>query len=427
MASIFSGLWSKPAQKLVHPALILRPVELSDLAFQLSDNAFFLEALNILYFGSDGSFLHCSFAIASIPLSKHSVLMNTKSFSPTCVEQQFQQAHKLKALTWSEDRASCTFPNGSFIQYDHSERKYSVNLRYEAAEAGTEDDVFEFEVVADCGEGLKVDDGNVYYDEAKQQVTSEPHCANLPAPADRPSDSCHRCHCSRQFWKNVYYPRCRACGRTPTAPEWTGVAFVGRLTSNVPVQSISAEMHHFKMYDARNTLTMVDLAAPRGFGYERYRLGCFVRDGRIVAVTQGEDSHVKWHAAEVLPDAVSGYNVPTDYEYVWGGQTLDGRPFSASVRFPAVAPMLSKVDVLAHIPSLLRWVVQKLIGRPFIFLWLTPVGDAAAPAYCSAGGGAKSVGSPTGQVSVGDEKIELGGVALHEIHYINPPPPPQSQ
>ena len=399
---------SDTPKRLVKPELRLCPVEASDLSFLLAPDTFWLESLNLLFFGNDGSFLHNGFVVASMPLNKHKVMLNTKYFSPTGHEHHYQNVYKADALEWTNAGTSCDMGGGSSFRYGHDKREYTVRFCFDAAPppvsggfgdgGGGGDGEQRFEVAltatADCGQGLRVGDGAVFYDAAKTK-----------------------------FWKNVFYPKMRAEGRVAGRP-WSGHAFMSKVTCNVPMHQISSEAHHFKMYsnDGDHALVMVEQAAPKAYGYEKYTLGAYVRRGEIVAVTH--DNEVRWlHSA--VPDGASGYALPAEYEYIWKGTTIEGgsthgedggegtvpgQAFEARARLRP-ARMLSRVDLLAHLPAFIRWVVQRLIAKPYMFLWLEQDGHDTA-----------GVDTATAEVTVKvDGKREtIKGVLLHEKHYINP-------
>ena len=96
---LFGG--ERAPKRLFKPELRVNAVEESDVAFELGDGTFWMESLNILFFGADGSFMHNGFVVASVPMNKHKVMLNTKYFSPEGVEHQFQNTYSVSALRWS--------------------------------------------------------------------------------------------------------------------------------------------------------------------------------------------------------------------------------------------------------------------------------------------------------------------------------------
>ena len=126
------------------------------------------------------------------------------------------------------------------------------------------------------------------------------------------------------------------------------------------------------------------------------QVGAFIEDEKLIAVTVSDQNAVEIEQEAEL-DPFSGYRPPASYKFVWRGTTVDGAPFYAEL--PIVPQrLLACVDVLENLPQVLRWVVQKLIAKPFLYFWLE---------QCKA------------LVRVGDSELEIQGTALHEYHFIN--------
>lgn len=61
--------------------------------------------------------------------------------------------------------------------------------------------------------------------------------------------------------------------------------------------------------------------------------------------------------------------------------------------------LIGKVDILAEVPWVIRMIIKAFIARPFHYQWFD---EAVA------------------KVTIGDETIEIKGVALHEVTFVNP-------
>ena len=92
---------SDAPKRLFKPELRPCPVEAADLSFVLRPDTFWLESLNVLLFGEDGSFLHNGFVVASMPLNKHKTMLNTKYFTPGGREYPFWLTRGAAALSRS--------------------------------------------------------------------------------------------------------------------------------------------------------------------------------------------------------------------------------------------------------------------------------------------------------------------------------------
>ena len=132
---------SDTPKRLVKPELRLCPVEASDLSFLLAPDTFWLESLNLLFFGDDGSFLHNGFVVASMPLNKHKVMLNTKYFSPTGHEHHYQNVYKVDALEWTNAGTSCDMGEGSSFRYGHDKREYTVRFCFDGAPPPVSDSI----------------------------------------------------------------------------------------------------------------------------------------------------------------------------------------------------------------------------------------------------------------------------------------------
>jgi hypothetical protein len=198
-----------------------------------------------------------------------------------------------------------------------------------------------------------------------------------------------------QFWKFAWFPRCevKASGMDT---DMGGLGFVGRTITNVPIYNLSTQAAHFKLMTENQMLTMCHITLPKAWGGAIISVGAYVEDGVLLAATT-ENQVIVQDAAEI--DTVSGYCPPQKYVFTWHGSTVDGVTFQAKSEITP-ARLVNCINVLANIPQPLRWVVQKLVARPFFYIWLEP---------CSA------------NIKIGDKpEIQLTGQCLHEFHFVNP-------
>lgn len=77
---------------------------------------------------------------------------------------------------------------------------------------------------------------------------------------------------------------------------------------------------------------------------------------------RGKLKKLRFRVRKRKRDRLSGYSVPQDLRYT--GQTTDGRRFRVDIKHQR---LYHHLDVLAHIPSVLRIMVQKLFTKPYVF------------------------------------------------------------
>jgi hypothetical protein len=349
------------AKELIPPEPTITPILEQDIAFVLGDSSFWLESLTFLVFSNDGAFTNITWAVASLPFSKHNTLLTIKHWHEG-KEWTFQSKYDLtEDVQWQDElRTSAEMNDGSHVKYDHSSKTFSIKMVHKDA-----DKPFEFVFTTTCGDGIKLGaDGSYFYDTEKTL-----------------------------FWKFAWYPRCdvQASG---LGRDLSGTGFVGRTITNVPLYNLSTRAAHLKLNTGTHTLTMLSITTPKAWGHAQIQVGAFIEGDKIVAVTTDNSVDVE---QEAELDSFSGYSPPASYKFVWRGSTVDGEPFYAEL--PIVPQkLLACVDVLANLPAVVRWVVQKLIAKPFLYFWLEQV---------------KAV------VKVGDREMEIEGRALHEYHFIN--------
>ena len=119
-------------KSIIKPKLQPSPVSVADLGFKLGLDTFWLESLNVLFFGDDGSFIHNGFLVASMPLNRHKVVLNTKYFTPgTGKEHQYQSVYSVGDLRWSEDKTGCVMPGGSSFAYTDATCEFHFRFCFE--------------------------------------------------------------------------------------------------------------------------------------------------------------------------------------------------------------------------------------------------------------------------------------------------------
>ena len=122
-----------------------------------------------------------------------------------------------------EARLSVELEGGSSWMYDPDERKFTLKFVHPDLEGA-----IELVVQSDCGEGVKLGtDGSYYYNTEKTQ-----------------------------FWRFAMFPRVAVTG-TGLGKDLSGVGFVGRTTTNIPIYSLNTRSAHLKLFNDKHMLTMM--------------------------------------------------------------------------------------------------------------------------------------------------------------------------
>lgn len=194
---------------------------------------------------------------------------------------------------------------------------------------------------------------------------------------------------------NAFFPRAAVSGKINNQTV-TGHSFVGRNAVNVPLHQVCTSSTHFKLHTPEFTFHFIQMYVKQGGERLSFSYGSFVQGKQLVAVTVDNDCKI----VKGAKDSFSGYRPPESMVFEWKGKTLDGRKsFEATARVDAAPPNLPVIDVLANIPRVLRWVVQKLFAKPYMYQYMKP---------------AKV------EVNVGGRRFDVAGTALFENHFINP-------
>ncbi|GAA5824064.1 hypothetical protein JCM5353_007078 [Sporobolomyces roseus] len=143
------------------------------------------------------------------------------------------------------------------------------------------------------------------------------------------------------------------------------------------------------------SLIMMEFTTPPAYGSKVINLGAVVVGDKLVSVTAGGSGVVGGSSAtheNPIKDKETGYDAPSSIKYVWEGASLEGEGNQLqAVKGGKVHAVLTedlvtdaegyktrglveKVDVLGHIPYLVRKFVNYAAGtKPYIYTWLNPV------------------------------------------------------
>lgn len=186
----------------------------------------------------------------------------------------------------------------------------------------------------------------------------------------------------------MFFPRAAISGSINDV-KVQGSSFIGRNSVNVPLHQVCTGSSHFKLHTDTCSFHFIEMYVKQGRKRESYGYGSFVKDKEIVAVTMSNKCVVE----EGKKDNLSGFNPPVNMNFSWSGTTVrSNKTFNAVATVDSATPM-TVIDVLANIPRLLRYVIQKVYAKPYMYQYLKPA---------------------TVNVSVGEEEYVITGTALFE-------------
>ncbi|KAF9397177.1 putative cell survival pathways protein [Mortierella sp. AD011] len=145
--------------------------------------------------------------------------------------------------------------------------------------------------------------------------------------------------------------------------------------------------------DRNSKLSLVQFTTPEFYGSTTVTQGSIVVDGELVAVAV--DNKTEFVHTEL--DEETGYNPPTDVNYIWEGKTIEGaKPFKAILNVKPKG-LCQKVDLLAEIPWPLRKIVATFVAKPIIYQWY----DEA-----------------TAVITIGGDEQKVSGNVYHEATFV---------
>jgi len=161
------------------------------------------------------------------------------------------------------------------------------------------------------------------------------------------------------------------------ASKWSYVDFTGN----------NAESHR------KARLSLIQFTTPEYYGNVTVAQGSIVVDGELVGVAVNN----KTEFVKTEFDEETGYNPPTEVNYVWEGKTIEGsKPFKAVLNVKPKG-LCQKVDLLAEIPWALRKIVATFVAKPIIYQWYD---DATAV------------------ITIGEDQHSVTGHVYHEATFV---------
>lgn len=115
----------------------------------------------------------------------------------------------------------------------------------------------------------------------------------------------------------------------------------------------------------RLTFFIIQISTSPSYGSETVNYAALFGDGRLLAMCRDG----KITTFEPVLDHASGYYIPQEFLFEWGGTTIDGDRFSAHCRIkPKI--LCERMNLLEQLPFVMRKVVETFVTRPYVYQWV---------------------------------------------------------
>ena len=166
--------------------------------------------------------------------------------------------------------------------------------------------------------------------------------------------------------RHRFWPRCAVSG-TVTTPEkeydFKGKGLFIHALQGMKPHHAAATWNFVNLQTPTYSAVMMEFTTPASYGSTSVNVGGVAKDGEIIYA--GATNTVKH--TETQKDEESWWLAPTSADFEWHGKTKDGKEFKASLS-GSLGERADRVDVLAHVPGLLKSLVGGVVGtRPFIY------------------------------------------------------------
>ncbi|KKY27706.1 putative survival factor 1 [Phaeomoniella chlamydospora] len=166
--------------------------------------------------------------------------------------------------------------------------------------------------------------------------------------------------------RHRFWPRCAVTGTIKT-PEKTydmkGKGLFIHALQGMKPHHLAAKWNFVNIQTATYSALIMEYTTPLSYGNTTVNVGGITTDQEIIFA--GATNKVTHTASK--EDEESFWPVPTDIEFKWNGKTKGGKDISAVVS-GSLSDRLDRVDVMAHVPGLLKSLVGGVVGtRPYIY------------------------------------------------------------
>lgn len=354
---------------------LLTSISGEDICFRLAKDSVATEGNNFLIFGDNGTFAFINLMLVNAMMKKHQLGLTVKvydeKFNCKTISRHYDGKDDMKL---TNERLNAEFAGNSVTFTENgNERVYKLVFREDKPVKDGPKIAGEWLNITLTGDGnpFKLGDGKIYYGKDKEDYA----------------------------YLAFGMPRAKVTG-TIKIDEVTytldGNGFVTKNFSNMYPHKIANSFNHCKLITPELSLAMCIVETPKAYGKEKYSWGFYIDSGEVRCVTT--QNTATWLEDGIL-DPETKYVVPKKVKFQWQGKTSDDKDFSAEIITEIKKEnLLCRFDVLQHVPSIFRMIVEKLIARPFFYQYYEPL---------------------KATITIDGVTKEVEGRCLHEYHFIN--------
>ena len=162
-----------------------------------------------------------------------------------------------------------------------------------------------------------------------------------------------------------FWPRCTVTGKMQTEKktyDMKGRGLFSKALQGMKPHHAAAKWNFIYFNTPSYTALLMEFTTPASYGHTTVSLGGIAKDGEIVYAGSMSAKHSKTET-----DAECNWPEPKAIELEWRGNGPTGKPIAASLTGD-LPQRTDRVDVLSHIPSLVKSIVGGVVGtRPYIY------------------------------------------------------------
>ncbi|QKX53206.1 uncharacterized protein TRUGW13939_00282 [Talaromyces rugulosus] len=174
--------------------------------------------------------------------------------------------------------------------------------------------------------------------------------------------------------RHRFWPRCDVSGNIITPEQEYNFAgrgiFVHAIQGMKPHHA-AAKWNFVTFQTPTYSAIMMEFTTPPSYASTTVNVGGIVKDGEILFA--GAKNTVKYPESKEDPETL--WPEPVSAEWTWEGESKEGH-VSASIKGD-LGERTDRVDVLAHIPGLIKSLVGGVVGtKPFVYQFSSPPRDS---------------------------------------------------
>lgn len=166
--------------------------------------------------------------------------------------------------------------------------------------------------------------------------------------------------------RHLFWPRCTASGTMKTKQktyDLKGRALFIMANQGMKPHHAAARWNFVNFQTPTYSAVTMEFTTPPSYGKTVVNVGAIAKDGELVYA--GVTNSVKHLAAE--KDPVIGWLEPKAIQVEWKGKNKSGQEVSAEI-MGDLGQKVDRVDVLAHIPTIIKNLIGGVVGtKPIIY------------------------------------------------------------